>query len=63
MENGEFDKLGIKRIISKLSVVEDITMRRLIWERYAWRKKGSLLRTILGNAPQGKIPLERPRLR
>lgn len=38
-------------------------MRRLKWAGHAWRKKGSLLITVLENASQRKRPLGRPRLR
>lgn len=44
-------------------MVKDITIRRLIWAGHAWRKEGSLQRTILENALQGNKPLGRPRLR
>lgn len=43
--------------------MEDITKRLLIWAGHDWRKEGSLLRTVLENAPLGKRPLGRPRLR
>jgi len=36
------------------SFVEDITTSRLIWAGYTWSKEGSLLRTVLENAPTRK---------
>ena len=45
------------------NIVKDITKRRLIWAGHAWRKEGSMLRTVIERVPQGKRPLGRPRLR
>jgi len=61
MENPE--KKELKKFYKNPSIVEDITKRRLIWAGHAWRKEGSLLRIVLENAPLGKRPLGRPRLR
>jgi hypothetical protein len=44
----------LKEMYQNLSIVEDITKRRLFWIGHAWRKKGSLLRTVLK-----KVPLEK----
>jgi len=54
----------LRELYQNPSIVEDITKKkRLLWAGYAWRIKGSFLRTVLENIPQRKKPLERPRLR
>jgi len=64
LENGESKKnRELKESYQNPSIVEDITKRRLIWAGHAWRKEGSLLRTVLENASLGKRPLECPRLK
>jgi len=37
--------------------------RRLMWAGPAWRKEGSLIKTVINEDPIGKRPLGRPRLR
>lgn len=44
-------------------IKEDITKRRLNWVGHSWRKTGSLIKIVQENAPQGKRPLGKPRLR
>ncbi|VVC41357.1 Hypothetical protein CINCED_3A021914 [Cinara cedri] len=52
----------LRELYQSSSIVDDITMGRLVWAGHAWRKEGSQLRMILENAPRGKRPLGRPRL-
>jgi len=61
MEN--FKNRELKELYQYPSIVEDITVRRLTWAGHAWRKEGSLQRTVQENAPHGKRPLGRPRSR
>ena len=66
VNNGEWrirKNRELKAVYQNPGIVEDITKRRLIWAGHAWRKEGSLLRTVIEKVPQGKRPLGRPRLR
>lgn len=53
----------LKMLYQSPSILGDITKRRLIWTGQAWGKEGSLLKTILENAPQRKRPLRHSILR
>ncbi|KAF0771728.1 putative transposon-derived protein F52C9.6 [Aphis craccivora] len=53
----------LQDLYQRPSIKEDITKRKLKWARYSWRKTGSLIKIVQENAPKGKRPLGRPRLR
>jgi hypothetical protein len=40
-----------------------IKNRRLQWAGHAWRNQNELIRAVLEQNPQGKIPLGRPKTR
>ncbi|KAL4152897.1 hypothetical protein QTP88_000730 [Uroleucon formosanum] len=53
----------LQDLYQRPSIKEDITKRRLKWAGHSWRKTGSLIKIVQENAPKGKRPLGRPRLR
>jgi len=62
--NGESEKnRELKEVYQNQNIVEYITKRRLICIGHAWRKEGSMLKTVIERVPQEKRSLGRPRLR
>jgi len=62
--NGEYVKTRNFRIcIKDQTLKKTITKRRLKWAGHSWSKTGSLMKIVQENAPKGKRPLGRPRLR
>jgi len=53
----------LQDLYQRPNIKEDITKRRLKWAGHSWRKTGSLIKIVQENAPKGKRPLGRPRLR
>ncbi|KAL4082900.1 hypothetical protein QTP88_029554 [Uroleucon formosanum] len=53
----------LQDLYQRPSIKENITKRRLKWAGHSWRKTGSLIKIVQENAPKGKRPLGRPRLR
>ncbi|KAL4084379.1 hypothetical protein QTP88_028202 [Uroleucon formosanum] len=53
----------LQDLYQRPSIKEDITKRRLKWAGHSWKKTGSFIKIVQENAPKGKRPLGRPRLR
>ncbi|KAL4084268.1 hypothetical protein QTP88_028093 [Uroleucon formosanum] len=53
----------LQNLFQRPDITKEISVRRLRWAGHAWRKQGSIIRTVIENNPAGKRPLGRPRLR
>ncbi|KAL4096954.1 hypothetical protein QTP88_021820 [Uroleucon formosanum] len=53
----------LQNLFQRPDITKEISVRRLRWAGHAWRKQGSIIRTVIENNPAGKRPSGRPRLR
>jgi len=53
----------LQDLFQRPNITKEASVRILKLVGHAWRKQGSIIRTIIKNHPAGKRPLGRPRLR